>query len=320
MDKVHTRTFDKRVVIQMNEEGQPISDDDRVITELGSFLGTLRKSVSLTYKSWSDVPLILKDTMWKYVQWVLCGIRDSWRGSKSRLKKAHYTKYKTDEEMLANRPKHIPLEDFKLLLMYWGDNQVQNKAKTNSESRKSYTDTHTTGPKLFSQIRHKLPIPSDAAVFVKSRKRKDGVEYKTDTYIMKYRLEKIEKAMAATGGTDEVVQELVSDGKAHGPSWLLGRRVKSVKVSGNAPTSTYVQDLTTKIRKDLADEVEEKLDTKVQDEVDAKVNKKVQENLTLVFKKLSEANPGMKIDLGDLCATISTDYENGTPTTGGTSS
>ena len=32
MDKVHSRPYDKRVVIQMNDRGQPISDDDQVMT------------------------------------------------------------------------------------------------------------------------------------------------------------------------------------------------------------------------------------------------------------------------------------------------
>lgn len=81
-----------------------------------------------------------------------------------------------------------------------------------------------------------------------------------------------------------------------------------------------MEELTTKIRKELADEVESKVTKKVQDEVDAKVNQKVQENLTWMFKKLSEANPDLKIDLGDFCATISTNNDDGTPMTGGTSS
>ena len=70
------------------------------------------------------------------------------------------------------------------------------------------------------------------------------------------------------------------------------------------------------------DEVEDMVNKKVQAEVDAKVNQKVQENITWVLKKLSEANPDMNVNLGDLCATISisTDNENGTPMTGSVSS
>ncbi|KAL6579133.1 hypothetical protein OROMI_009349 [Orobanche minor] len=44
--------------------------------------------------------------------------------------------------------------------------------------------------------------------------------------------EKIEKAMRE-GGNDGVVQELISDGKSHGPLWFIGRHTKFAKVSNN---------------------------------------------------------------------------------------
>lgn len=50
--------------------------------------------------------------------------------------------------------------------------------------------------------------------------------------------------------------------------------------------------------------MEAKVNKTVYDEVDAKVNQKVQDNLTLVLKKLVEANPKLKIDLSDICGTI----------------
>ncbi|KAK1387289.1 hypothetical protein POM88_015467 [Heracleum sosnowskyi] len=222
MDKVHTRSVDKRVVIHMNKEFQPISDNDKVVSELNNFLGTLRRCVPLTYKSWTHVPRTLKQTLWNYVKqryiildelekYCLLSINESWKGQKCRIKKNHYLAYETDEERLEHRPEDIPLEDFKLLLMYWGDEKVQELAKANSEHRKLYTDTHTAGPKTFAQIKNKLPVPSVEAVFLKTRKRKPGRKYKTDTAVMNYRLEKIEKAMAAPGGSSGI-DELISDG------------------------------------------------------------------------------------------------------------
>ncbi|KAK1396062.1 hypothetical protein POM88_005925 [Heracleum sosnowskyi] len=43
MDKVHMRSLDKRLVIGMNEFFQPIAENDKVLSELSSFLGTLAK-------------------------------------------------------------------------------------------------------------------------------------------------------------------------------------------------------------------------------------------------------------------------------------
>lgn len=58
-------------------------------------------------------------------EWCMLTIQESWRGRKSRLKKAHYTRYDNDQARLENRPEDIPLENFMALLEYWGDETVQ---------------------------------------------------------------------------------------------------------------------------------------------------------------------------------------------------
>ena len=64
MTKVHARTPDDKVVIELNEDGQPVSDN---ITELSNFLGTLVKdNVSLTYINWLVAPDQLKQQMLEY--------------------------------------------------------------------------------------------------------------------------------------------------------------------------------------------------------------------------------------------------------------
>lgn len=50
---------------------------------------------------------------------------DQFRTYKSRVKATHYTAYASDEERLKNRPREIPLADFKILLNYWADEKVQ---------------------------------------------------------------------------------------------------------------------------------------------------------------------------------------------------
>lgn len=58
---------------------------------------------------------------------------------------------------------------------------------------------------------------------------------------------------------------------------------------------------------------------KVQAEVSEQVNKKVQQNLAWILKKLGEANPNITVDIEGLGAIISSDNDDGTPMTGGTS-
>lgn len=67
MAKVHTRSTDEKVVITLNEESQPVSDNQKVITELSNFVGTLaRDNVSLTYVNWHVVPENLKKQLWEH--------------------------------------------------------------------------------------------------------------------------------------------------------------------------------------------------------------------------------------------------------------
>ena len=105
---------------------------------------------------------------------------------------------------------------------------------------------------------------------------------------------------------------LVHGGKPHARNWLVGRKGKKRidDTTPAAPSDHSVQELSAKIKQDLEADLE------------AKVNAKVKENMSWMLKKLGEANPGLKFDITDLCATASSDQDdNGTPfTQGGTDS
>ncbi|KAL6542272.1 hypothetical protein OROMI_023874 [Orobanche minor] len=92
----------------------------------------------------------------------------------------------------------------------------------------------------------------------------------------------------------------------------------STQASAPAPTDSFVQELTKKIWQEVVVEVEAKLNQKVCAEVDGKISQKVQD---MVLKKLVEANPILNVDIGEICATISSDtVGDGTPMTDGSSS
>ncbi|KAL8149344.1 hypothetical protein AgCh_006382 [Apium graveolens] len=113
-------------------------------------------------------------------------------------------------------------------------------------------------------------------------------------------------------------EELLSDGKKHGPSWLHGRCPDAVKgySSTAGSTNTYVQELAGKIKQTLVSEVEASMIKKVQEEVDMQVNKKVQENMAWLLKKIADANPGITINHQDFSTTSDNDNYL-TPVTGG---
>ncbi|KAK1372523.1 hypothetical protein POM88_028716 [Heracleum sosnowskyi] len=128
MDHVHTRC--EKPEIKLSEDDHPISDDDdRLISEFSNCLGTVvRDFVSLTCRSWTEV--LEKDILWQYVKF---------RAHKATIKKDHYTKYPTDELRLQKRPRNILLSDFKILLNYWADEKVQERARKNVEARSKIT-------------------------------------------------------------------------------------------------------------------------------------------------------------------------------------
>lgn len=43
MDRFRTRSFDQRIMVGMNEFGQPVVENDGLLSKLSSFLGTLAK-------------------------------------------------------------------------------------------------------------------------------------------------------------------------------------------------------------------------------------------------------------------------------------
>lgn len=79
-------------------------------------------------------------------------IADAWRVYKSRIKSKYYMPYDNDDDRLRNRPAIIPLEQFKVLLQYWADEHVKEKAAKNVANRKKLIDTHTSGRTSFAQI------------------------------------------------------------------------------------------------------------------------------------------------------------------------
>ncbi|KAK1391802.1 hypothetical protein POM88_010858 [Heracleum sosnowskyi] len=163
-----------------------------------------------------------------------------------------------------------------------------------------------------------------AKIFAKTRKRKPGRKYQSNPDVMEFRIDTINKKLGSSEGLDGL-DELVSGAKkSHGRGWLIGRhdpKCLKTSTSAPAPTDSYMQELTKKIRQEVAVEVEAKVNQKVCAEVDGKINRKVPDNLTLALKKLAEANPTLNVDIGEICATISSDtVGDGTPMTNGPSS
>ncbi|KAL6550209.1 hypothetical protein OROMI_020697 [Orobanche minor] len=185
---------------------------------------------------------------------------------------------------------------------------VKKLAEDNATHRQWVIETHTLGPKpvllLVENLKKSDPNhahPSDGKIYSETRKRRPGRTNKTNPEVVQIsKITEIQK-MISLGNVAEANAITISD-KPHAKNWLVGRKGKSSvsTIPPYAPTEQYVQDLTTKLRHDLERELE------------FKVKKKV----TYVLKKLGEAIPGLNLDIGEFCATISSDQDdNGTPMT-----
>ncbi|KAL6558847.1 hypothetical protein OROMI_019197 [Orobanche minor] len=323
----HVHRRGEKREIKISDLGQPVDDDEHLIREFSNFLGTtVREFVSLTCRSWLEVPQ--KDILWQYVKdkyvisedcydWVMTTMRDLFRGHKSRIKRDHYYRYPTDEERLQNRPREVPLKDFKMLLEYWADEKIAKRAKTNAESRSRLTETHTAGSKSFAQVCHNMaierallatpeeaPVPiSDVDVYVKTRQRKSEREYKLPTDEVVKKIENVEKLLKE--GTVEEANEVVFGGKDHSRSFLVGRLIqkREPKKKFARPIATisisdkYVTSLTEKIRDQILEEMEEQ------------VEKKVQDNIKLMISKLAEKNPNLNLGIEELTSAAETTVE-----------
>ncbi|KAL6582411.1 hypothetical protein OROMI_006425 [Orobanche minor] len=154
-------------------------------------------------------------------KWVYTTLNDAWRGYKSRTKGKYYSRLKTEEEIIAEKPEEIPTEDFKILLKYWGDEEVQALANDNSERRCSITDTHTMDPKSLAQVKNKMRksdpkqgTSSDVNVFIETRKRKAGRQYKTNTVVLEKNMKQL------NSGNQAEADAMVCHDKEHGRNWL----------------------------------------------------------------------------------------------------
>ncbi|XP_063939733.1 uncharacterized protein LOC135148442 [Daucus carota subsp. sativus] len=271
MSSVFTRKLEERPELILNHELQPVHEDSKIRSEFGSFLGTIgRQCVPLDYVNWSRVSESEKNGWWEFVKtkyiipeegkdWVLKTICDAWRMYKSRFKAEYYTKYDNDEDRLKNRPQSIPLEKFKILLQYWGDEKIKSTAVKNANNRRKVIDTHTAGRTSFAQIRNDMKkvqstpdTPTKADIYPKTRKNHEKKATKD--------AEGNDIEEEADANAEDMAEEAAKtvdeiDSAAHGPNWLVGRSGRTSKTRNiTTHKSRKAEELAT-LRKEIAAEI-----------------------------------------------------------------
>ncbi|XP_052107818.1 uncharacterized protein LOC110274185 [Arachis duranensis] len=86
----------------------------------------------------------------------MTGVREAWKGYKTRIKGKHFERYNNIEDMLKNRPLDIPEVQFQKLIAYWSIPSVKALSRLNSENRKKQQHQHRMGPISFARVRNEM--------------------------------------------------------------------------------------------------------------------------------------------------------------------
>ncbi|KAL2943723.1 Multicopy suppressor of chk1 protein 1 [Bienertia sinuspersici] len=166
LHKVHMRSFEKREAIILNEFGQPIgpvTPEKDTVGEFSRFLGQLLVIMVPHHyyiKTWNW--FLVKKICGIHCpeqgkEWVLKTIEAAWRIHKCRFKK-HYYRYPNNKLRWLNRPKRVPDDDFKKLLIIW--NKKTEKRTRKRQENKRYADTYDDTARKIEAMKNYTP-PDD---------------------------------------------------------------------------------------------------------------------------------------------------------------
>ncbi|XP_058741008.1 uncharacterized protein LOC131613345 [Vicia villosa] len=200
--KIHARKSADREEVVLDDDGEPIGPNDRTVTDLSCFLGTVARNSDLcplVYTNFKALKKVNKDRIWEFVtdkfiipeygsRAVFSRINDAWRRFKKDLKKSCFLKYTTMSERLKHRPQTVPEVHFKQLISYWKNNKIQKISKINAVNRAKQKYMHRMGPTNFARIRAKLRAKkedgkevSQAEMFIETRQSRKGKQLDEET-------------------------------------------------------------------------------------------------------------------------------------------
>ncbi|XP_058764319.1 uncharacterized protein LOC131637764 [Vicia villosa] len=200
--KIHARKSADREEVVLDDDGEPIGPNDRTVTDLSCFLGTVARNSDLcplVFTNFKALKKANKDRIWEFVtdkfiipengrRAVFSRINDAWRRFKKDLKKSCFLKYTTMSERWKHRPQTVPEVHFKQLISYWKNNNIQKISKINAVNRAKQKYMHRMGPTNFARIRAKLRAKkedgkevSQAEMFIETRQSRKGKQPDEET-------------------------------------------------------------------------------------------------------------------------------------------
>lgn len=205
--KIHGRKIQDRQEVILDDIGEPIGPNGKVVTDLSNFLGTIARNSAFCPFLYTNFKQVVKnhgESIWNYVQGkliipekgrkgVFSRFNDAWRRFKRHIKREHYLKYSTLKDRLKHRPEEVPEPHFRRLLKFWDNAIIQDISKKNAVNRAKQKYMHRMGPKFFAMIRQKLHAKKDdgeevtqAEMFIETHQPQRGkIDEETDAAIFK---------------------------------------------------------------------------------------------------------------------------------------
>ncbi|KAK6936290.1 putative transposase, Ptta/En/Spm, plant [Dillenia turbinata] len=255
LSDVWSLPLEQRINVEFNKTGQAIGKEGRV---LASFLGVIARDpdfVPLHYRDWRLVPKEFKKVLLEVVKskfavpsvgekWTMRSLGKKWKDFKCELKSKYCKKNKNEEDILQARPKHIPEDQWTILVSHWFSESGQKRSEANKKSRAKLIMPHTAGSKsiacLMAEKAKDGVEPSRAHIFIVTHKpRNDGrpidEESAKKVKLMKRKLSKlpatIEQSKERVALEDDVYSQVMEAEKRG-----------QIRGIGLGPTPTFLRD------------------------------------------------------------------------------
>ncbi|XP_061347423.1 uncharacterized protein LOC133292948 [Gastrolobium bilobum] len=161
----------KRVVLEWNEDKQPVGDSCGL---LHGFLGHIAcdpKIFPICFDRWPNVPPVYKENTWKstikpkfvleseyHYNYCMQNMGKKWKDNRYRICHEFYKKDKTYEQNIENYPQGITRENWAGFLQYRLSEKGKRYSAINTANRKKQKIPHTLGSKTIARLKRELEI------------------------------------------------------------------------------------------------------------------------------------------------------------------
>ncbi|MQL74323.1 hypothetical protein Taro_006670, partial [Colocasia esculenta] len=162
LSSVHGLDNGKRIVVQINELGQPVGAGGHSLKLFLGIIARLSDKMPIDAPTWRAMSAIYKDDVWEYVQrkydipahlkeWVMKDLDQKWRSWKYELRNKYFNPtMKQNEQQIPHDPR-VNVEQWKRVVQH-GLLIVGRYSDINKKSKSHHKYFHCAGTKCFADI------------------------------------------------------------------------------------------------------------------------------------------------------------------------